>query len=395
MRDQSRPPRRKRAAGWALPLPAAERTGGELGDPAAAVPGGQPPPDDVDSRLIAAFRAHSLESELFLHAVADRLDMTTADFVCLTLLLLEGPCTAGRLADRTGLSTGAITGVVDRLSVQGRVRREIDPVDRRRVVVEPVRERARDLAEALGPMLSDARRLHGRFRRDELETVLRFIGEARQMLANHTAQLRSGGTVSRDAGGGVAVPRGGSDEAVLHVAGLPKRLRIAAADLGDELCRMDLGGHAPSVRAWADHVMVQVRGRARAAARGELLVHRAVRWAVEVSGGCLELEIDLRAARVSSVVLRGGARRLELGLPATDSEVPVRVLGGAGRMIVRRPAGVPVGVRVRGGASEVVVDGVRMRSASGDARFSVGPDGLPGYMVELHGGARQLVIEGC
>ncbi len=347
----------------------------------------------MHGRIVDAFRAHSLETELYLHAVADRLDMTPADFVCLTLLLLEGPCTAGRLAERTGLSTGAITGVVDRLSGQGRVRREVDPADRRRVVVRPVPERARDLGEVLGPMIADARRLHARFRPDELETVARFVGEARQLLARHTAHLRSGEPVSRQPGGALAVPRGASEESVLHVAGLPARFRLAAADLEDELCRVDLGGPAPSVRAWPGHVLVQVRGRARAAARGELLVHRAVRWTVEISGGCLELEVDLRSARVAGVLLRGGARQLVLELPVPDGVVPVRVLGGAGRMVVRRPAGVPVGVRIRGGASEVVVDGTRVRSAAGWARLASGDPGTPGYEVELHGGASRLVIE--
>lgn len=379
---------------WRSAMPADGVSGmaGRAGSAGWAGPD-EPGSDDVDSRLVAAFRAHSLESELFLHAVADRLDMTTADFACLTLLLLEGPCSAGRLAERTGLSTGAITGVVDRLVVQGRARREVDPVDRRRVMIEPVRERARDLADALAPMVADARRLHARFRRDELETVLRFIGEARQMLAQHTAQLRGGEPVLREPGGGVAVPRGGLDAAVLHVVGLPKRLRICGTDLGDELCRVELGGAAPSVRAWAGHVLVQVRGRARASTRGELRLHAAVRWTVEVNGGCLELEMDLKGTRVAGVVVRGGARQLEIDLPTTDSVVPVRILGGAGRMVVRRPVGTPVGVRVRGGASEVVVDGARLHSASGGSRFWARGEDALGYEVELHGGAGRLVVE--
>lgn len=355
--------------------------------------GATPAGDDVHGQLVAAFRAHSLESELFLHAVADRLDMTTADFVCLTLLLLEGPCTAGRLAERTGLSTGAITGVVDRLSGQGRVRRQVDPVDRRRVVVEPVRERARDLSDVLGPMVADARLLHERFRPDELQVVLRFVGEARQMLARHTASLRSGDPVSQAPDGVVVVPRGKSSDAVLHVVGLPSRFRLAAADLGADLCRVDLDGRTPSVRAWSSHVMVQLRGRARAAARGELMVHQGVRWTIEINGGCSQLEVDLRPALLAAVVVRGGARQLELDLPAPDGVVPVRVLGGAVRMVVRRPAGVPVGVRIRGGASEVVVDGVRVRAAAGGTTFAGRTEGEPGYEVELHGGASRLVVE--
>src|SRR5690348_10057768 len=59
------------------------------------------------------------------------------DFGALCLLLLHGPAPAGRLAELTGLTTGAVTGVVDRLEAGGFVRRETDPADRRRVIVVP------------------------------------------------------------------------------------------------------------------------------------------------------------------------------------------------------------------------------------------------------------------
>lgn len=49
-----------------------------------------------------------------------------------------GPITAGRLAEITGLTTGAVTGIVDRLERTGHVRRGRDPGDRRKVIIEPV-----------------------------------------------------------------------------------------------------------------------------------------------------------------------------------------------------------------------------------------------------------------
>jgi DNA-binding MarR family transcriptional regulator len=59
------------------------------------------------------------------------------DLGALCLLLLHGPAPAGRLAELTGLTTGAITGVVDRLEKGGFVRRQADPADRRKVIVVP------------------------------------------------------------------------------------------------------------------------------------------------------------------------------------------------------------------------------------------------------------------
>jgi DNA-binding MarR family transcriptional regulator len=59
------------------------------------------------------------------------------DIGALCLLLLHGPAPAGRLAELTGLTTGAVTGVVDRLEKDGFVHREVDPADRRKVIVVP------------------------------------------------------------------------------------------------------------------------------------------------------------------------------------------------------------------------------------------------------------------
>jgi DNA-binding MarR family transcriptional regulator len=68
------------------------------------------------------------------------------DLGALCLLLLHGPAPAGRLAELTNLTTGAVTGVVDRLEKGGFVRRDVDPADRRKVIVVPDAERIdRDL----------------------------------------------------------------------------------------------------------------------------------------------------------------------------------------------------------------------------------------------------------
>ena len=72
--------------------------------------------------------------------------LNPTDLGSLCLLLLHGPATAGRLADLTGLTTGAVTGVIDRLEAGGFVRRQIDPADRRKVIVVPDAQRVdRDL----------------------------------------------------------------------------------------------------------------------------------------------------------------------------------------------------------------------------------------------------------
>ena len=69
-------------------------------------------------------------------AVADAIGINRTDMRCLDVIQREGPVPAGRLADETGLTTGAITTVLDRLERAGFARRTRDPADRRRVLVE-------------------------------------------------------------------------------------------------------------------------------------------------------------------------------------------------------------------------------------------------------------------
>ena len=77
---------------------------------------------------------------------AEALGLAPTDLVGMCLLQLHGPATPGWLAEMTGLSTGAVTGLVDRLERAGYVTRAQDPHDRRRVIVAPDLKRfARDI----------------------------------------------------------------------------------------------------------------------------------------------------------------------------------------------------------------------------------------------------------
>src|SRR6202171_2951495 len=82
-----------------------------------------------------AVRRSSALGVIFGQTVANRAGISRSDLECLDFLNLEGRVTAGRLAEVTGLTTGAITGVVDRLEKAGFVRRERDDNDRRKVFI--------------------------------------------------------------------------------------------------------------------------------------------------------------------------------------------------------------------------------------------------------------------
>ena len=82
-------------------------------------------------------------ARVILHGIraSDALELAPTDLVCMCLLQLNGEASPGWLAEKTGLTTGAVTGMVDRLERAGYVTRLPDPDDRRRVIVRPDMQR--------------------------------------------------------------------------------------------------------------------------------------------------------------------------------------------------------------------------------------------------------------
>ncbi|MBV9843819.1 MAG: MarR family transcriptional regulator [Kutzneria sp.] len=114
------------------------------------------------ARFAAINRDSSAVTVMFHARIAEKLGLSATDLKCLDLAFRGGgPLTAGRIAELSGLSTGAVTGVIDRLERAGYVRRVRDPHDRRKVLVEitandPDRIAAlfRGLGEAGGEVLA-------------------------------------------------------------------------------------------------------------------------------------------------------------------------------------------------------------------------------------------------
>ena len=97
--------------------------------------------EEIIQAINEKFREMSTETIMFHQAVADKLGLHVTDHKCLDFIYRFGAMPAGRLAELTGLTTGAITGIIDRLEKAGYVRRTNDPKDRRRTIVEPTRNK--------------------------------------------------------------------------------------------------------------------------------------------------------------------------------------------------------------------------------------------------------------
>jgi DNA-binding MarR family transcriptional regulator len=128
---------------------------------------------------------------LFHQAIADRLGMNVTDHKCAGILARSGPITAGELARRTGLTTGAITGVIDRLEHAGFARRARDSGDRRRVIIEPDPKRIeRKIVPLFDSMSQSAARLFDRYSAEELNLILDFSVRMRAMGEEETRKLQ-------------------------------------------------------------------------------------------------------------------------------------------------------------------------------------------------------------
>ena len=153
----------------------------------------------LTAKLDEALRDASGCSVLFSQAVADSAGMNPTDLESLDLLARNGPMTAGRLADLTGLTTGAITGLIDRLERRGYARREPHPSDRRSVIVQPLIENAeRDLAPAYVSMNQAMDELLSGYSDEELAVILDFTTRAAEITSQQIAALRTEGAGKRD-----------------------------------------------------------------------------------------------------------------------------------------------------------------------------------------------------
>lgn len=127
----------------------------------------------------------------FHEAVARRLGMTAAERKCAGLLAERGRMTPGELAQETGLTTGAITGIVDRLAKAGFAARVPHPTDRRSVIVEA--RRVDELMAMIGPIFASLsagmERLDARYSDAERALIQRHLADTIMVLRAETAAL--------------------------------------------------------------------------------------------------------------------------------------------------------------------------------------------------------------
>lgn len=351
------------------------------------------------------FRELSARTVMFHQAVAERMGLSSADHKCLDLIERhggEGRITPGRVAELTGLTTGAVTGVLDRLESAGFVRREKDPHDRRQIIVHVRRERLEAYAELFEPIRLAAEAICAEYTPAELERIMGFTRKCIEATIKATEIVQRGKTESGEAEANlVTLPRGTRTVATFEARRGVAALVLGAHGEGAHLVRARFEG-APPTLSMDDGVVSYTHPRGspldwlRMRSKWvRVALARDVRWAVRIKGGAAKLEADLSALAVSSFELVGGANELLLQLGRAEGVVPVRIKGGASTARIQRPRNVPMKLVVHGGVSGLAVDSMKLGSVGGLLEWA-SPDfeGAPDrFELELHGGASDLTLE--
>jgi len=133
---------------------------------------------------VTELRRMVANSVLFNQRMADRLKMLPTDLQFINLLDIDGPTTPGRLAKLSGLTTGGVTVVLDRLEKAGVVKREPNPADRRSCLVRVLPKFLRTAEGAYAKMAEATNALLARFNDRDLAVIVRFLQKA-----NETTQV--------------------------------------------------------------------------------------------------------------------------------------------------------------------------------------------------------------
>lgn len=142
-------------------------------------------------RLIREFRATGNQDNAFDSLAAAHLGVNETDLRCLNIIENGDGISAGTLAAQSGLSAGAVTGVIDRLERTGLARRVPDPSDRRRVRLEVTAAFYRSAERIWGPLAADWHSmLSSNFTVAELDRIADFLRLTGELSGRHLERLR-------------------------------------------------------------------------------------------------------------------------------------------------------------------------------------------------------------
>ncbi len=358
---------------------------------------------EIIEGLTTEFRKSSAGSVLLSQSVADAVGVNSTDLECLDILQMSGPMTAGSLAEITGLTTGAITGVIDRLEKKGLAERAKDLEDRRRVIVQTVAEGVKKLEPYYEWVQEAVDAIYEKYNDEELALVLEFMKRMNDAAQAGIARLREGpGQVpgvaaGRQEGKHFSASLGNVRRGSLVFENGTTRLTIRAGDDREELYHAHFEHPIPEVKVQGGNVSMKYTGIPFLTFRekpAEVILNRRIPWKVEIKVGASRLNADLRGLDLTSFEIHWGVSGATIALPRPEGTVPVKISGGASNVTISRPRGVPVRVYVHPGGKNLRLDGERFSETESKRWESAGYGRAKDrYEIEVAFGAKDLVVE--
>ena len=148
------------------------------------------PIEELVKRVGIEIRRMGAQSVMKSHVIAERFGLHTTDLECLDLIYLHGRASAGELAQATGLTSGAMTALIDRLEAAGYVVREGDPADRRRRYVRIRPEAIKPIQAVYEPMQAEMFKLWSSFSARELRVIAEFLSRSTDLSVASVEKIR-------------------------------------------------------------------------------------------------------------------------------------------------------------------------------------------------------------
>ncbi len=148
--------------------------------------------DSIIQQFRTASRQYS-DASIFMHeAIARKAGLTGSDHKYLGLILQHKELTAGDLSKLTGLTTGAVTGLIDRLEKKKLLKRQFTKEDRRKVIIVPNEENSMKLLQPLFLELQQkTSALIRSFSVTEIQAIERYFIEATTIMKETTDNINN------------------------------------------------------------------------------------------------------------------------------------------------------------------------------------------------------------
>jgi DNA-binding MarR family transcriptional regulator len=313
------------------------------------------------------------------------------------ILDLTGPTTAGQLADLTGLTTGAVTRIINRLEEGKLVQRARDPNDGRKVIVRLERDKdemnkVRSVLDSVGKTWDE---LASHYDDEQIAFLMEFLKQSNALSRKDLVQLQE---EPSDEGKVFSAPLEDLESGRLVVSCDISRLTVRADEGVAELYQARFEGVLPKMKTKDGTVTIRypqrLLGLGKKQEVAKVALNIAIPWRITIQGGAAEVVAELGGLDLAGLEVMGGFNTIHLNLPAPSGVIPIQIIGGAPEIIVRRPANSAARVHFNGWVAELVFDDQTFSGAGNNALLqSSGFDPTaPYYDIEVTSHANKVTI---